>query len=205
MEAQLAKGSFGHLLCSESPRPSSSVWKQVEVLAPQLTNKGSLIDEEDNMREGGSDANNGTVAMTASSPKPSTKRPKKDEEMVYIQVHTSALPASQQLLSKLSDRPNPSGARSLQTLTAFVPKCGRDPLCTGPNQHCGHCKHLKVGGAAAAKRAAAERAAAPGSETDAGQDHPHREICTNQYVRKRKASDEVKKAKQVGSFLFVFV
>ena len=154
MEAQLAKGSFGHLLCSESPRPSSSVWKQVEVLAPQLTNKGSLIDEEDNMREGGSDANNGTVAMTASSPKPSTKRPKKDEEMVYIQVHTSALPASQQLLTKLSDRPNPSGARSLQTLTAFVPKCGRDPLCTGPNQHCGHCKHLKVGGAAAAKRAA---------------------------------------------------
>ena len=50
-----------------------------------------------------------------------------------------------EILSKPSDRPNPSGSRSLQTLTAFVPQCGRDPLCSGrtstaANQY----NHLKL-------------------------------------------------------------
>lgn len=55
------------------------------------------------------------------------KRPKKDEEMVYIQ-------------------------------------CARDPLCTRPNRHCGHCKHPKVG--EAAKRAAAIKAGLPYGESN---------------------------------------
>ena len=124
-----------------------------EVIKPETIGNGD--DSSSSCGEGG-DANNGTMVMMASGRPfvdPLSKCPKKDEEIVYIQVSPPLrLPAT---TLQPSGRPeNSSGSRSLQTLNRCVPQCGRDPLCIRPNKHCGHCKHLKVGGAAAAKRAA---------------------------------------------------